>query len=510
MFDPINNVIAWQMRRRYRRIADFMENPEQIQFRVFKSLIRKGLNTEWGKTHGFTGIRSYQDFAERVPLQNYESLQPYIDRIRKGEQNVLWPTEIKWFAKSSGTTNAKSKFLPVSVEAIEQNHFKGGRDLLSFYCQEVADPKLFGGYSLRLGGSTTFNSSNHETYYGDLSAVLIENLPFWVEIRSTPNQSIALMEEWESKIDKIVDYTIDQNVTAFFGVPSWMLVLCHRVLERTGAKNLLEVWPNLELYAHGGVSFNPYRKQFEELIPSPDFKYIETYNASEGFFAIQDKLESLGMLLMLNNGIFYEFIPMNEYRGTESRAIPLSEVKEGVNYAMVITTNAGLWRYIIGDTVRFTSIRPYRIEISGRTKLFINAFGEELIIENAEKAVQAACQATGAVVKEYTGAPYYMEGSQSGAHEWVFEFSSPPKDFGQFKQSLDQNLQTLNSDYEAKRHKNMALQAPIVHEGRQGLFHDWLKSKGKLGGQHKIPRLANDRVFIEELLRMNETEPVLG
>lgn len=492
------------MRRRYNKIERFMYAPEQIQHELLAQLVKKASSTEWGRKYGFKDIRRYQDFQEQVPLQNYESLEKDIDRIRQGQQNILWPTEIKWFAKSSGTTSSKSKFLPVSLEAIEENHFKGGRDLLAFYCSEVEETKMFSGYSLRLGGSTTFNSSNHETYYGDLSAVLIENLPFWVEMRSTPNQAVALMDEWETKIEKIVDRAIQQNVTSFFGVPSWMLVLCRRVLERTGANNLLEVWPNLELYAHGGVSFTPYRKQFEELIPKDDFVYLETYNASEGFFAIQDKLDSDGMLMMLDNGIFYEFIPMSEYKSTESKAIPLDQVEQGVNYAMVITTNAGLWRYIIGDTVKFTSIKPYRIEITGRTKLFINAFGEELIIDNAEKAVREACAMTGAEVKEFTAAPYYMAGQDSGAHEWIVEFTKRPSSLEDFETVLDDCLQALNSDYEAKRHKNMALKAPIVHEAKQELFHEWLKQKGKLGGQHKVPRLANDRAFLEELLELNK------
>lgn len=491
------------MRRRYDKIAHFMNHPAEVQHDILLKLVRKAATTEWGKQHQYATIRHHDDFVANVPLQNYESLRDHIDRIRQGEQNILWPTEIKWFAKSSGTTSTKSKFLPVSHEAIEENHFKAGRDLLAFFCHIQEDTSIFSGYSLRLGGSTTFNSQNHETYYGDLSAVLIENLPYWVEMRSTPNQAIALMEEWESKIEKIVDYTIKQNVTSFFGVPSWMLVLCRRVLEKTGANNLLEVWPNLELYAHGGVSFTPYRQQFEELIPKADFKYLETYNASEGFFAIQDTEEHNGMLLMLNNGIYYEFIPMTEYCGTNSKTIPLWEVEEGVSYAMVISTNAGLWRYIIGDTVKFTSTAPYRIAITGRTKLFINAFGEELIIDNAEKAVQRACEVTGAEVKEFTAAPYYMAGSDSGAHEWIIEFTKRPSSLEDFETVLDDSLRELNSDYEAKRHKNMALKAPIVHEAKNELFHHWLKQKGKLGGQHKVPRLANDRVLIEELLELN-------
>ena len=500
---PINTVIVWRMRNRLKKLEAMMNNPIQTQERVLMGLVNKAMGTNWGKQHGYHEVKDHNGFVRAVPLQDYPSFKPYIDRVRKGEQNLIWPTEIKWFAKSSGTTTGKSKFLPVSHEAIEECHFAGGKDLLALYTKMNPHTKLFTGFSLRLGGSTTFNSRNHETYYGDLSAVLIENFPFWVEIRSTPNQTVALMEEWERKIEMIAKQAIKQNVTSLWGVNSWFLVLMHKVLEMTGKNNILEVWPNLELFAHGGVAFGPYEQQFKKLMPGNQVAYIENYNASEGFFAIQDTVPGQGMLLLLDHGIYYEFIPLDQFKGTESKTIPLAEVKLGINYALVITTNAGLWRYILGDTVMFTSINPYRIIISGRTKNFINAFGEELIIDNAEKAIKQASEATSAEVAEFMAAPVYMNDGQSGAHEWVIEFNKQPNDLTLFVSVLDESLKQINSDYEAKRHKNMALRLPVVHVARSGLFYDWLKSKGKLGGQHKIPRLMNDRSEIENLLALN-------
>ena len=503
LFSPINDLIVWQMNRRLKRLDFMMQNPVEVQEAGLNKLVKTASKTRWGKQHNYKAIKDYESFKQNVPLQNYESLLPIINKIRGGEQNLLWPTEIKWFAKSSGTSSGKSKFIPVSHEAIEECHFAGGRNLLALYTRLNPETKLFTGLSLRLGGSTTFNSRNHETYYGDLSAVLIENFPFWVEIRSTPTQQVALMEEWESKIEKIAEQAINQNVTSLWGVNSWFLVLLHKVLEISGKQNILEVWPNLELFAHGGVSFEPYEKQFKSIIPGDQVTYIENYNASEGYFAIQDEVPNAGMLLMLDQGVFYEFIPMSDFKGLDSKTIPLHQVEKGVNYAMVISTNAGLWRYVVGDTVRFTSTSPYRIEISGRTKNFINAYGEELIIENAEKAVRIACEKTGAKILEYMAAPVYMEGNKSGAHEWVFEFKQLPTDLPEFVRMLDESLMQINSDYEAKRHKNMALKEPIVHIARKDLFHDWLKFNGKMGGQNKIPRLMNDRSAIEDLLRLN-------
>lgn len=479
-------------------------NPIEAQENTRNYLVKMARKTTWGKNHGFQKIASHADFVSAMPLQDYTTLLPYINRAREGEQNLIWPTEIKWFAKSSGTSTGKSKFIPVTHEAIENCHFAGGKDLLAFYSRINPDTKIFSGFSLRLGGSTTFNSRNHETYYGDLSAVLIENFPFWVEIRSTPKQNVALMAEWEEKIETIANQAIKQNVTSMWGVNSWFLVLLNKVLEITGKDNILDVWPNLELFAHGGVSFAPYEKQFKNIIPGNQLTFIENYNASEGFFAIQDCVPSKGMLLLLDHGIYYEFIPMDSFANLQSKTIGLADVEVGKNYAMVVSTNAGLWRYLIGDTVRFTSTKPYRIEISGRIQNFINAFGEEVIIDNAEKAVKAACAATGAQVKEFMAAPVFMDGKESGAHEWVFEFSEPPQNIDEFTRELDANLQRVNSDYEAKRHKNMALKMPIVHTARKGLFYDWLKQSGKVGGQHKIPRLMNDRSIIDTVLALNK------
>lgn len=476
----------------------FLKYPVDVQQELLLKLIATAKHTEFGKTHRFSKIRTYDDFRNNVPIQRYETIEPLIERCRKGEQNIFWPTKIKWFAKSSGTTNAKSKFIPVSDEALEDCHFKAGKDMLCLYINNNEDAQLFTGKSLRLGGSSAIYEDN-ETYFGDLSAIIIENMPFWADYSSAPKQEVALMSEWETKMEAIIDETIQENITSIVGVPSWMLVLLNKVLEKTGKNNILEVWPNLEVYFHGGVNFSPYRDQYEKLIPKKDFKYYETYNASEGFFAIQDRNDSNELLLMLDYGIFYEFIPMTDYDGENSKAIPLSDVRTNVNYAVVISTNGGLWRYLIGDTIKFTSTDPYRIKITGRTKHHINVFGEELIIENAEEALKFACAQTNSTVKEYTVAPIFMNGKDKGAHEWIIEFDNQPSDLRFFTEILDEALKNCNSDYEAKRYNDMTLNMPKVQQARQGLFYDWLKQKGKLGGQHKVPRLSNKREFIEEL-----------
>lgn len=503
--DLVNSFISWRMKKRFHQIELFMKYPIEVQREVLFNLLDTAKNTEWGKRYGFEDINSYEEFKSRIPLHYYESVKSEVDRLRAGEQNIMWPGEIKWFAKSSGTTDSKSKFIPVSTEALEQCHFSGGKDMLSIYCNNHPETKVFSGMSLRLGGSTFLNDSRNQSYYGDVSAIIIENLPFWVEMRSTPNNKISLMDEWESKIEAIANTTIKEDVSSLAGVPSWMLILARRILEKTGCNNLHEVWPNLELYMHGGVNFSPYRKQFEELTSNGNFTFLETYNASEGFFGIEDITNSGNLLLMLDFGIFYEFIPMDSFNGENSDTIPLEEVKLNENYAMVISTNGGLWRYILGDTVRFTSLSPYRIHVSGRTKHFINAFGEELIIENTETALAAACRATGASIIDYTAAPVYMKDDQTGAHEWIIEFSSLPNSTGRFIEVLDNTLKELNSDYEAKRHKSMALRPPVLNIGRENLFYDWMKAKGKLGGQNKVPRLSNDRTHLEEL-RRRQTE----
>ena len=479
----------------------FLKYPVDVQSELLFKLLQTAAHTEIGKHLDFSEIKTYKDFTSKVPIQQYESLEPLIERTRKGEQNIFWPTPIKWFAKSSGTTNAKSKFIPVSEEALEDCHFKAGKDMLCLYFNNNPSAELFKGKGLILGGSSGVYEDNN-SHVGDLSAIIIENMPFWVDFSSSPKQEIALMSEWESKLEAIINETINEDITSLSGVPSWMLVLLHRILKKTGKNNILEVWPNLEVYFHGGVNFNPYRKQFEKLIPKKTFKYYEIYNASEGFFAIQDVNNSFDLLLMLDYGIFYEFIPMNKFDGENSEAIPLSEVKLDENYALVITTNGGLWRYLIGDTVKFTSLTPHRIRITGRTKHFINVFGEELIIENAEDALEKACLKTTSVVSEFTVAPIFMNGNSNGGHEWVIEFSKHPECINYFTETLDNALKEINSDYEAKRTNNLTLAMPKINVVKQGLFYDWLKKKGKLGGQHKVPRLSNSRKYLEELLNL--------
>ncbi len=499
----VNSIISWFLKKRIHQIDLFIKYPIDVQEELLHQLILSAQNTETGKQFEFKTIKNYKTFAERIPIQKYETIAPFIERTRKGEQGVFWNTPIKWFAKSSGTTNAKSKYIPVSDQAIEDCHFKAGKDMLCLYINNNPNAQLFTGKSLRLGGSSAVYEDN-DTYFGDLSAIIIENMPFWADFSSAPKQETALMGDWETKMEAIINETINENITSLAGVPSWMLVLLNRILEKTGKENILEVWPNLEVYFHGGVNFNPYRKQFKKLIPSKKFQYYETYNASEGFFAIQDKNNSKELLLMLDYGIFYEFIPMSHFDDENSVAIPLSKVKLDVNYALVITTNAGLWRYLIGDTIKFTSLNPYRIKITGRTKHFINVFGEELIIENAEDALKKACKKTNALITDYTVAPIFMNDRKNGSHEWMIEFSKAPENIDCFVEILDNALKSINSDYEAKRYNNMTLSMPTVHQAKKGLFYNWLKSKQKLGGQHKIPRLCNQRNFVEELLEMNK------
>ena len=495
----LNSIISWVNVKRLHQIELFTKYPVDVQREVFDRLIEQALRTTWGIQYGYDSINSIKEYQERVPVSTYEDLKPYIKRLREGEQNLLWPTEIKWFAKSSGTTSDKSKFIPVSNEALEECHFRAGKDVIAFYTRQRPENSILKGKALTLGGSAEVNKFSNQSYYGDLSAVLIENLPFWVQFIRTPASEIALHPDFEEKLDMITHHTVNENVTSIAGVPSWNLVLLKKVLDFTGKNNILEVWPNLELFTHGGVSFTPYRDSFRKLIPSDHMSYLETYNASEGFFGIQDDLERDDMLLMLDLGIFYEFIPVDQLSSSNPTIYSIGEVEVGVNYAMIITTNCGLWRYMIGDTIVFTTLHPHRIKITGRTKCFINAFGEELIIENAEKAVVAACEATGAVIKEYTAGPLFMSKEEKGGHEWMIEFENPPANLKQFTKVLDETLKTLNSDYEAKRYKDLTLKLPRVVSLEPGTFYRWMKKRGKLGGQNKIPRLANDRKYLDEL-----------
>lgn len=498
----VNSIFTWYMKKRIHQIELFMKYPLDVQDEWLHSLISSAENTEWGKLYDYKSILTVQQFKERVPIQNYDTLKPYIERMLQGEQNILWPSEIKWFAKSSGTTNDRSKFIPVSEEALEECHFKGGKDMLSIYCNNRPDAQMFTGKSLVLGGSHQINQLCEDIHYGDLSAVLIKNLPIWAEYYRTPDMSIALMDNYEVKMDRMAEATIKENVTSISGVPTWTIVLAKKVMELTGAKNLLEVWPNLEVYFHGAVNFTPYREQFKELVPSSEMYYLETYNASEGFFGIQDQSNSEELLLMLDYGIYYEFLPLEHLDDENPKTLSLDQVELHKNYAVIISTNAGLWRYMIGDTVHFTSIHPFRIKITGRTKHFINAFGEEVIIDNAENALTKACAVTNAKIKDYTACPIYFSGEEAGGHEWIIEFEQQPTDFEQFVDVMDQTLREVNSDYDAKRFKDMALRRPKVHNAPKDTFYNWMKNRGKLGGQHKVPRLANNREYVDEILKL--------
>jgi hypothetical protein len=480
-----------------------MKYPHEVQEELFKKLINAAKETEWGKNYDYKSIRSIEEFKTRVQVNDYESFKPYINRLRKGEQNILWNTEIKLFAKSSGTTSDKSKFIPVSQEALEECHYKGGKDMLSIYCNNNPDTHIFDGKGLAMGGSHRITEINNEIYYdGDLSALIVQNLPSWAEFIRVPKRSVALMDEWESKIEKMATSTIQHNVTNILGVPSWTLLLIRRILEITNTSNLKQVWPNLEVFFHGGVNFEPYREQYENLITSGSMKYMETYNASEGFFGLQDRSDSDELLLMLDYGIYYEFLPLNQLEANDPVTLSLNEVEKDVNYALVISTNAGLWRYLIGDTVKFTSLSPYRIKITGRTMNFINSVGEEVIIDNAINALGIACSKCHAVVTEFTAAPVYFTSGNNAAHEWLIEFEKAPDNLEYFAETLDNALKSLNSDYEAKRYHNLVLRPPVVKQVPEKTFYNWLKMKNKLGGQYKVPKLSNSRKYVDEILKM--------
>ena len=497
-----NSILSWVMKKRIHQIELFMKYPNEVQNELLGRLIKKSVKTEYGRKYDFQSIENYEHFKSRVPIASYQDLYPYVERLMKGEQNLLWPDEIKWFAKSSGTTNARSKFIPVSMEALEDCHYKGGKDLLSIYLNNYPAVKMFSGKGLVIGGSHEINQfdQNAKSYYGDVSAILLKNLPWWAQMVRTPSLDIALMDEWEEKLDKMVEVTSEENVTNIYGAPTWMIVLLEKILDKRNAQDIQEVWPNLEVFFHGAVSFVPYRDLFKKLIPSSKMRYMETYNASEGFFAIQDQTDSSDMLLMLDYGIFYEFIPFDEIESDNPKTLCLDEVVIGENYAIVITTNAGLWRYMIGDTVIFTDKDPFRIKISGRTKHYINAFGEEIIIENAEIAIADACKKTRAIIDNFTAGPHYFECSNKGCHEWVIEFSQFPNDLDQFTKFLDKKLREINSDYDAKRYRGIVLREPEIHVVPPKTFYNWMKGRSKLGGQHKVPRLSNTREYLDELL----------
>ena len=481
----------------------FMKYPNEVQQELLYGLLNSASKTEVGIYNDFQSIKNYSDFKNRLPVVDYENIVDQIERSRNGVQNIFWPSPIKWFAKSSGTSNSKSKFIPISNESLEDCHYKAGKDMLSIYYNNNQDAQILAGKCLRLGGSSELYQ-NTDSYFGDLSAIIIDNLPFWAELGSTPSQKVSLMSEWETKMEAIINETLEEKVTSLAGVPSWMLVLLQNVLKKTHKATITEIWPMVEVYFHGGVSFHPYRKQFEKLFQGNDLNFFEIYNASEGFFGMQDQNDSTELLLMLDYGIFYEFIPMDQPNRDDTEIIvPLSEIELGKNYAMVISTNAGLWRYKIGDTIKFTSISPYRIQITGRTKNHINVFGEELMIENAELALSKASKVMDLEIVDYTAGPIFMEAYKKGSHQWLIEFKTPPRDINKFTELLDQFLKEVNSDYESKRYKDMTLVMPKVNIAKKDLFYNWMAKKNKLGGQHKVPRLSNERDLLEELLEIN-------
>ncbi|MDX9847388.1 MAG: GH3 auxin-responsive promoter family protein [Tenuifilaceae bacterium] len=500
------SIINWLNTKRLHQIDLFRRFPCEVQEELLHNMINRAKETAFGVKHNFNDIKTISQFQLSIPIVDYEGVKPWIDRLRKGEANVIWPGETKWFAKSSGTTSDKSKFIPVSRDALDECHFRGGKDVLALYTDLYPETKIFQGKGLTLGGSHQVDNFSNQSYYGDLSAILIENIPWWADFIRTPSQKVALIAEWETKLEKLTEETLKENVTNLAGVPSWNLVMIKYIIDFTGKNNLLEIWPNLELFTHGGVSFTPYREQFRRLIPSSNMHYMETYNASEGFFAIQDDPKTDDMLLMLDYGVFYEFVPFDEVGSPSPKALTIAEVELFKNYAMVITTNSGLWRYMIGDTVMFTSTFPHKIKITGRTKHYINAFGEEVIIDNAEKALRVACEKTGALIREYTAAPVYMGDNAKGAHEWLIEFEVAPADINYFATTLDNALCSINSDYEAKRYKGITLSEPIVRSLKPGTFFSWMRERGKLGGQNKVPRLSNTREYVDALLKMISTQ----
>lgn len=495
----LSPAISRLARLRLWRIENWVSDPVAAQREVLQHLITSAQYTEFGRKYNFEKLFSIKEYKKNVPIHTYDDIKPYILRMMEGEENILWNMPVNWFAKSSGTTSAKSKFIPISDESLTDTHFKASKDVVTNYYKNFPDSDLLTGKSLVVGGSHQVNQVHDDIHYGDLSAVLMQNTPFWGHWIRTPELSVALLDEWENKIEKLAQTTINENVTSLAGVPTWTIVLIKRILEISGKQYLKDVWPNLELYIHGGVSFVPYREQLDRQI-GKQINYLEIYNASEGFFAAQDKPNEEGMLLYTDHGIFYEFMPVEEYGKEGPKTIGLKDVVVNKNYALIISTNGGLWRYLIGDTIQFTSLNPYKIKVSGRLKHYINAFGEELIVDNSDKAIAIASEKTGAIVTDYTAAPVYFSNDNNGAHEWLIEFDKAPDDINKFTFELDNALQAINSDYEAKRHKNIALRMPVIHAIKKGTFTEWLRSKGKLGGQHKVPRLSNERTLLEEIL----------
>ncbi|WP_185864956.1 GH3 auxin-responsive promoter family protein [Blattabacterium cuenoti] len=496
-------VTCYFLKKRIKNIKIFMHNPVDVQNNLMNQLIMSAKNTEFGKKYGFNDIKKYKNFVERIPICKYSDLESTINRIRKGEKNILWPGTVKWFARSSGTTNTKSKYIPITEESINKGHYKAGKDMLSIYINNHPKTKIFLGKAIRLGGSYKLHEK-YNTFYGDLSSILIKKMPFWIEKICIPGKKISLMSQWEEKINKIIKEAKNKDIRILSGVCSWLLIFLFKVLKTFDKKNIDEIWPNVEVIFHGGMNIDPYYPQYKKLLNNRSINYYNVYSSSEGFFAIQDRSKIKDLLLLLDHGIFYEFIPIEDINKSNPKIFSISEVKLNKIYAMVISTNSGLWRYIVGDTIRFTSLSPYRILISGRTTSYINCFGEELIMENTDKALNYACIKTNSMVNEYTAGPIYMNDKNSGAHEWIIEFKKHPENLSRFIKILDKELQKLNSDYESKRYKNIILRPPIVKIARNGLFYDWLKKNKKLGGQNKVPRLSNDRKYINSIMKMNK------
>ena len=502
----INSIGGLVMKSRIEDLENTVNNPYETQQEVLTQLLETARDTSYGKKYGFGSIKNYEQFKRSIPLNDYQDLVPFIDQLLKGEQNVLWPTPIKWFAKSSGTTGGKSKVIPVSTEGLEQCHYQGGRDMLALYFRNYPDAKIFTGKNLSIGGSQETNYSEKNGFYtGNISAIVMKNLPFWAQFGRTPGLEVAMMNDWEEKIRKIAEITVQQKVTSLAGSPMWILLLLQHIIKEQKIEYIQDIWPDLEVFFHGSVSFAPYRPLFENLDKNKSLRYLEIFNATEGFFGLQDQKDDSSLLLMLNYGIFYEFIPEKEFNLENPKVIPLDEVEKGKNYSMVISTNSGLWRYKIGDTIKFTSTSPYRFIISGRTKHCINVFGEDLFAEHAEKAVSVACRKTDAVLRDFTAAPFFYDRSKKGYHEWIIEFDKSPSNHKEFTAILDEELGNLNDDYASKRKRDIAIEAPVVREMPSGTFYEWLKRKGKLGGQHKVPRLSNSREFVEELLDIEKS-----
>lgn len=503
MMKWINASLKAYMKSRESHIHFYRNHPIEAQQKLYNELIKSSKHTLWGNTYKYSTLSAYRQFAEQVPLQTYELFFPYIEKVLKGEKDVLWPGKVTWFSKSSGTTNDKSKFIPVTKQSLEETHYRGGKDLIACYFQNVENSQLFTGKSLAIGGSYSVSPYRSDSYIGDVSAVIMANLPSWAQFSRTPSIQDATLSDWETKLNVFAEKTRQANVTNLAGVPTWTVLLMEKMLSQNQAHNMLEIWPSFEAFFHGGVSFTPYKALFQNFFPTNTVRYVESYNASEGYFGIQDDLSKSEFLLLTDHGIFYEFIPVEEAEKEFPIVLRLEQIEVGVVYSLVISSNAGLWRYKIGDTIEFTSTYPFRYKIAGRTKHFINAFGEELMVENADVAIAAACVATGAAIKDYTAAPIYLSNEGKGGHEWLIEFVQSPNDMNTFIHTLDNTLKQVNSDYEAKRQKDLALVLPVVRAVPEKTFYRWLSSKGKLGGQHKVPRLSNDRIIIEEIKKLN-------